>query len=256
MDRERFDALTRLVWTNQSRRGVLGMLLGATSLVHTTVVAKPKPKAKRQRQRKRKQRSERRCFPGRSCLLGQGKDNAGCDFARSVAFFQRNAQGANLSHTNFTDAQMAEANFQGADLGGACLVGANLLEAVIDNSTSLKNAIFCHTLMPDGATNDSGCGKGTRCCPTPGPICRTCADDCLGSINDICNAFGTRRCCPGMGCAPTAYIFLTTCQAPCNTDQDCAPFGTGLKCCAGQALICPFFPGARCCAVPGPLTCE
>lgn len=251
MDRGQFDTLARFVWTKQSRRAALGAILGAALLEHAPGSLAAKGKGKKTRKRKRKNRD---CYPGRSCHLGPGKDTAGCDFAGSVAFFEGDFSGSNLSGANLTGAQMAGANLQGADLGNACLVGANLLEADLAGA-NLDEAIFCATLMPDGTTNDSGCGKGTRCCPTPGPICRTCADDCLGSINDICNAFGTRQCCTGMGCTPTASIFLTTCQAPCNTDQDCAMFGTGLKCCAGQALICPFFPGARCCAEPGPLTC-
>ena len=118
-------------------------------------------------------------------------------------FHQLQAQGSNLSGANFTGAQMAEANFQGADLGGACLVGANLLGAAIDNSTNLKDAIFCRTLMPDGSLNDSGCDQGTPCCPAPA-ICQgdACAGDdpCqLHKIDDLCTGDWIpfpNHCCP------------------------------------------------------------
>jgi hypothetical protein len=250
MDREQFDTLARLVWSKQSRRSALGFFLGATLLGSGGAsVAKGKGK------NKQKRKKDRNCYRGTSCTPGPGQDSSGCDFSQSTQFFQGNFQGADLSSANFTEAQMAEANFQGADLGGSCLVGANLLGANLDGA-DLDGAVFCHTLMPDGSFNDSGCGQGTRCCPTPGRICRTCAGgQCIQTFNTLCSIFGT-LCCPGMVCAATAAPLVTFCQAPCDTDQDCVNlFGPGIKCCAGQSIVCPFLPGARCCAEPGPLTC-
>jgi hypothetical protein len=253
MNREHFDALAKLVWGKSSRRRALGTILGGALLGHAPVPVGAKRKSTNKRNRRRKKKRD--CYPGTSCHLGPGRDNAGCDWEGATAFFEGDFHGADLSGANLTGAQMAGANLHGADLGGACLVGANLLAADLGGA-DLDGAIFCHTLMPDGSFNDSGCGQGTRCCPTPGPICRTCAgSDCIQSFNTPCSIFGT-PCCPGMACTSTAALGFTTCQAPCDTDQDCvSQFGPGIKCCAGQSLVCPFFPGARCCAVPGPLTC-
>ena len=169
--------------------------------------------------------------------------------------FQRDLRGSNFSYADFTGAQLAESNLQGADLGGACLVGASLLGATINTSANLDGVVFCRTLMPDGTTNNSGCGNGTRCCPTPAPICRTCAASNCILPDTVCSIFGT-PCCPGMACTATPVGVVTSCQAPCDSDQDCVKlFGEGIKCCSGQSLLCPFFPGARCCQQPGSLTC-
>src|SRR5690606_7990923 len=154
------------------------------------------------------------------CTPGPGHDNAGCDFSASVAFFQRDLEGANVRNANFAGAEMAGANLQGADLSGACLVEANLLNATIDGTTKLDGAIFCHTVMPDGSINDDGCGQATRCCPAPDSICQECASpECINSINTVCSILGT-PCCPGLACTATASIALTSCQAPCDSDED------------------------------------
>jgi hypothetical protein len=244
MDRVQFDTLARLVWTKQSRRTALATLFGASLLGR---VLDPVTATKRKRK-------IRPCYRGTNCHLGPGKDNAGCDFEGSVAFFEGNFQGSNLSGANLTGAQLANADLSGVNLRDACLVGANLLGADLAGA-NLDGAVFCRTLMPDGAIDDSGCDRGTRCCPTPEPICRICGGgNCLGSINETCSIFGT-PCCAGLACTATVAGFFTTCQVPCDSDQDCAKFGADLKCCAGQMLVCPFFPGARCCQPPGPLTC-
>jgi hypothetical protein len=60
MDRERFDALAKLVWAKASRRAALGGLLGTVvlGLAPDQAAAKPKPKDKRQRRRQRRQRKQ------------------------------------------------------------------------------------------------------------------------------------------------------------------------------------------------------
>jgi hypothetical protein len=215
MDREQFDTLARLVWTRQSRRTALATVLGAALVGHAfdPAIAKRKNKNKRRR-------NHRDCYPGTPCIPGPGKDNAGCDFSGSVAFFERNVQGSNLSHTNLTGAQMAKADLSGVDLGGSCLVGANLLEANLGGA-NLDGAVFCGALMPDGSINDSGCGDGTRCCPTgcPGGVCAT---ECLNHVGQTCSIFGA-LCCrsANLFCTPSLIPLLTTCQMPCNNDEHC-----------------------------------
>ncbi len=239
MDREQFDALARLVWTRASRRTALGAILGVGLRGHAPTLEAAKGR------KKRKKKKDRDCYPGRNCHLGPGKNNAGCDFSASVAFFESNVQGSNLSHTNLTGAQMAQANLQGVDLGGACLVGANLLEADLAGA-DLDGAIFCHTTMPDGTTNDSGCGHGTRCCPTgcQGEFCPT---ECIHDINRVCSIFGT-PCCPGLVCTPGFPLpVATSCQWPCGSDKQCTDrLGPGWEC-RFNAGACPFL-GKACCS--------
>jgi uncharacterized protein YjbI with pentapeptide repeats len=82
----------------------------------------------------------------------------------------RDLRGANLSNANLAKAMsrahLREADLSGADLSladlsranlqGANLSGANLAGATLDGAR-LDDAKFCRTVMPDGATNDSGC---------------------------------------------------------------------------------------------------
>lgn len=63
---------------------------------------------------------------------------------------------ANLSHADLRAANLRyvdlrEANLRNADLGYANLTGANL------SGAELTGTSFCHTTMPDGNTNNSGC---------------------------------------------------------------------------------------------------
>ena len=196
---------------------------------------------------KKKRKKNRSCYPATSCLPGQGRDNARCDFALSLEFFEGHFQGANFSHANFTGAELAGANLQGADLGGACLVGANLLGADLAGA-NLKGAIFCQTLMPDGSFNDQDCGQGTRCCPAPiinegqqSPV------ECIGAPNAQCSLnvpYG--GCCPGLRCVfSSTNPIRTTCQAPCGNDTVCHRFGAAWHC-AHEPVICRYLRGECC----------
>jgi hypothetical protein len=231
MDADRFDTLTRGVFASTTRRRTLGTLLGTLALGVTSADAKRKQK-KTRRKRKRKQRKNKPCYPGTSCTLGQEKANAGCDFSQSTTFVKRDIRGSNLSRTNLTGAQLAGADLRGVDLRGACLVSANLLDAKIDDSTNLEGAILCRTLMPTGETDDSGCESGTSCCPTV-EACNEdqCNGECINTPDVVCSILGT-PCCPGMFCAPTIYSpFVTTCEMPCSSTEQCVQrFGEGYHC--------------------------
>jgi hypothetical protein len=239
MDRDQFDTVVKLVWTTASRRAALGTVLGAALLGRVPALHAAKRKNKKKRKKK-----DRDCYPGRSCQPGPGQDNAGCDFEGSVAFFEGNFQGSSFHGANLAGAQMAQANLQGVDLGGACLVGANLLDADLAGA-NLDGAIFCHTTMPDGTTNDSGCGQGTRCCPTgcQGELCPT---ECIHDINRVCSIFGT-PCCPGLVCTPTfPTTFITSCQWPCGSNKQCTDrLGEGWKCDLNIAAC--LYLGKPCC---------
>jgi hypothetical protein len=254
MDRGQFDTLARLVGTKRSRRAALGTVLGAVLLGRAPGVPAAKrkhntgPKHKdKKRKDKGKPRPNQPCYPGTRCLPGVGRDNAGCDFSGSTQFFEGDFSGSQFSGANFTGAQMAGANFQGADLGGACLVGANLLDAAIDSSTNLKDAMFCHTVMPDGSRNDRDCDRGTHCCPSPCQDNQCPSGVCLVQPGVICSIFGP-PCCEGMACTPfLLFPGLTHCESPCTTVNECKTrYGPNYTC-KRDLEFCAYLPGALCC---------
>jgi hypothetical protein len=251
MDREQFDALARLVWTKQSRRSVLGTAIGLAALGLAPDLNAATRKNKRRRKRKRKQRKNRPCYPGKNCNLGPGSNNSRCNFAESVRFFDLGVQDANLSGANLTGAQMAGADLRGVNLSGACLVGANLLDATTDDDTDFDDAILCQTLMPDGATDNSGCDDGTRCCPTPEVCAEEPCEGCTSRHNDECSVIGfpAAYCCEPMICTPTIVSpFYTRCQVPCTSDAICQNVFGGNSHCAVDLFFCPYI--GPCCSKP------
>jgi hypothetical protein len=251
MDRGRFDALARLVFRTHSRRAALAAILGATLVPHPlpTVLAKSKKKGKAKGKRKRHPGGVAPvplppaplvpvCFPGDNCFpVGQGTVNEDCDFAFSNLFVDLDAHGAVLSRANFTNAALFQANLRGAVLADACLVNANLLHAQIDNSTVLDGAIFCNTVMPDGSFNNSGCDRGTACCPTTPPPGGTCR----GRLN-LCGLFAG-DCCEGLTCTSTFDPLVFSCQRACQSNADCLP-GTH---CDVNHVVCNFLFHSKCC---------
>lgn len=63
---------------------------------------------------------------------------------------------ATLAGANLTDASLAFADMPGANLGGANLTGATLDDA-LDTGANYGGATFCHTTLPSGTVNNSGC---------------------------------------------------------------------------------------------------
>ena len=60
-------------------------------------------------------------------------------------------RGVNLVRAGLRGADLRIANLSGADLNSADLSDADL------DGAKLDGAIFCHTAMPDGKENNSGC---------------------------------------------------------------------------------------------------
>src|SRR5262245_36045308 len=113
MDGRHFDTLARLVSSTRSRRTVIaqalgGMLLGETPV---TLLAKGRKTFESRADVKAKSKT---CYPGTNCTPGKGKNTSGCDFAGSTAFVERDVRGANLSHSNFTGADLRGTDFRGA----------------------------------------------------------------------------------------------------------------------------------------------
>jgi hypothetical protein len=226
MDRDRFDAITRLAWTASSRRTALGLLIGAALLGHDLDSATARQQARRKGEKKRKKSKnptgDRQCYPGTRCVPGPGRDNAGCDFSFSTVFRDRDASGSQLGKSNFRGADLRGANLQGADLGGACLVGADLEGAKLGASVDLDGAIFCNTVMPDGNIDNSGCGKTTACCP---PLEGDCPNEdvyCYSTDDqNVClqpvNAFpSVGHCGDGLACCPCGHPDVDYWTTRCN----------------------------------------
>lgn len=228
MDRERFDALARLLATTGSRRGAIGALVGA-GLFGTGLETEArkrngkrrggggKGKSRNRRNQAQAEQLPARCCSRNNCTPGPGKNLYKCCY-ENANVSGKNFSGANLGQANFSGANATGANFQGANAGGACFVDANLTNAKINSSTNLGGAIFCRTTMPDGSINNSGCFDGTRCCPTceedsqcgDGAVC--CGGNCV--VGD---------CCSDADCEdPDAALCLDNVCSPCGGDGDCA----------------------------------
>ncbi|MGH2615344.1 MAG: pentapeptide repeat-containing protein [Thermomicrobiales bacterium] len=275
MDSTRFDRLVRAFGVSASRRRALAGLLAGFLAPHLTdppATARRRTGKHRARNRqhgrenrrrdRRRVRAEQlpaRCCSRNPCTPGPGANLGKCCF-EGANLAGQNFKGANLGSANFGDATLTNANFQGANLGKACLVDANLAGAIIDNSTNLFQAVFCRTTMPDGSINDSGCNRGTVCCPTCDevntcPAGQTCcngrcvdldtdANNC-GACGIICDPDGS---CQSGECSPCppGWIELSNgeCGFSCTEDGDCP--GDGCETCAAAlpdgVLVCIQLP--------------
>jgi hypothetical protein len=190
MEEERFDRLSRALGAEASRRGALGLLAGLGSLGLSGAKAthghgkgrqrrpaKRKGKTKRQhgaqahgrrsRERRGRQRvgAESVCYPNPRCSGRFGAFLAKCDFGGSSTFQHGACVGCTLNQANLRGAQAAGVTFTAVNLSGACLVDADFSGGTFLGVNTL-GAIFCRTRMPNGSLNNSGCSKGTSCCPT------------------------------------------------------------------------------------------
>ena len=92
----------------------------------------------------------------------------------SSDFRQANLQGVSLRFSNLNRGKFNQANLSGAnlsysllrlaDLRGANLSYANLTDtdlsaAMLDETTNLNHASFCHTIMPNSQINDQDCPR-------------------------------------------------------------------------------------------------
>ncbi len=280
MDRERFDALTRLLATPGSRRTALGALLGTALLgSRAEVLAKPgkrrdrgkdrdndkntdKAKKRKQQQRTKRARAEAAagCCSGGNCTPGPGKNLARCCY-QGQTLTGKSFKGANLGSTNFSGATLTNANFSGANLDKTCLVDADLTGARLAGANT-GTAIFCRTTMPDGTENNSGCNKGTACCPTctsdtqceDGERCcegrcqavECCGDGVRSNCEDgqVCcdNQCVEGECC-GQGVRGNCDAGEVCCDGLCESGDACCealrePCTSVDQCCAAEDVAC------------------
>jgi hypothetical protein len=243
MDRDRFDALTRLVATSASRRAALTALLGAgLSGIVPGAETQGKGKGKRRRGRDRRRERDKKgsrnrnrdragragaaaeaaCCSTGNCAPGPGKNLFKCCY-RGQNLAGGNFRGANLGQASFAGATLTKANFSGANLDRVCFVDADLTGATLAAAAS---AIFCRTTMPNGSVNDAGCGRGTNCCPT-------CDDDGDCGNGQICcdGRCRTGDCCTNADCPADQPICTRNTCGSCTGDAQC---GTGRVCCDQQ----------------------
>ncbi len=280
MDRDRFDALARLLATKGSRRGALGALFGAALFGQDPDDGLAKPgKKKKQRsgkdQRKssgrdkdkgkgrgqdkgRKDKSGRQraqaeaipagCCSGFNCTPGPGKNLQKCCY-EGQNLSGRNFTGANLGSANFKGANLSGARFPGANLNKACFVDADLTGVTFNGSTNLAGAVFCRTQTDSGEDN-SGCNRGTTCCETCPEECpdneRCCPD---GTCQECCN---NRQCPEGQRCVGGSCVCnAASCPNGCCTN---GPGNPG-ECRPSSDDTCGI-NGAQCVDCPAGLACN
>jgi hypothetical protein len=286
MEPTAFDRLARTLTAAATRRATLATLLGglAASRVagdRTEAKRGRKRRGDRHRQRGHARRGRRQpdrqveadaiCFPGSPCIPGPAANLINCDFS-GASLPNLNCKRCNVSGASLNGTILTGVNFDKANLQGACLVDADLTGATINNSTNLSGAIFCRTRMPNGSLNNSGCGKGTSCCPTciavggscgaglgggccGGAACQNGVCRCPASKPLTCNGV-CKQCCDSDDC-PSGLCCRATC---CGNGQVCSQNGCctpGGACpvgfcgsvpdgCGGR-LTCPCPPGETCC---------
>jgi hypothetical protein len=262
MDRDRFDALARLLATSGSRRVTLGALLGV--LVRPTAAEAARKRrggkdhdndrdrdrsrdrnrardqalqtegrGKKRRHKKKKRRGGNNtggqplptdCCGTRSCAAPEpGSTRSQCDFAGR--FFAAH----DLNGSIFRGIDGREADFTAADLHGsifaeACLQGASFRSARLDGSTWGDACLFGADFTGADLGGDAPLFNEARFCDTTMPD---------GSINDRDCGRETACCRAGLG------------GDACQSSANCSD---GLICCSGHCC-----PGDFCC---GPACCD
>jgi hypothetical protein len=242
MDRDRFDALTRLLGRAGSRRAALGAVLGATVGGSALVTQAKKGKNKK---KKNKKKAPQTCFGTLVCEFpSDGLDFENCDLFGTViptcdgCNFRRadlgntdlsegSFQGVSFRNANLSGANLEDADVSGASFRDACLSGANLEDANTDGA-DFRGAIFCGTILSDGSVDDSGCDDTNNCCLPPQsecggpcikdddcPVDSSCCDGiCCGGVFDCLDSIPG----PGEVCVDTG---IGGCSEPCLKDADC-----------------------------------
>ncbi|MGH2613708.1 MAG: pentapeptide repeat-containing protein [Thermomicrobiales bacterium] len=263
MDGRSFDRFVRLFSSAGSRRDALRAMLGTVLFGASQNYADAKRRGqgdiagKRRRNTKDRDRNRNKgngqrrgrkhiraqartggCCSSGNCAPGPGKNLGKCCY-EDAPLAGQNFKGANLGSANFRGATLANANFSSANLGKTCFVESDLTGARFAGTNS-GSAIFCRTTMPDGSANNSGCDKGTNCCPTcilPCPNGQRCCGDgtCAECCSDAQCASGV--CCRGTCCEDGLRCNDGQCGvcAPDCENRECGPDGCGDDCGACEA---------------------
>jgi hypothetical protein len=243
MDRDRFDALARLLGASGSRRATLGALVGAALLGGGLETAAKSKKGKK----------PKTCFGTKSCpfpsdgqdfeqcnLAGvSAADCNGCDFRGAdlgnADFSHVKVQGASFRNANLRNAFFDFADASGASFRDACLVGTDFFGADL-HGASLRGAILCHTIFPNGQVRNGGCDKVDKCCPTCVGIGEACgsSEECCGQVP--CLGGQCLECVKDVDCPEGERCIDNQCvEIECVKDSDCP---NGLICLDNQCVEC------------------
>jgi hypothetical protein len=277
MDQQAFDRLTRLFGQARTRRESIGALLGVAIAGFAEHSAGAKSGGKRRGRRENderghdKSRAKRKpahdeqvapgCYSGTPCVLGKGKNNFQCDLS-GMDLSGKNLSGSNLSKANFAGAVVKNANLSKSTLSEACFLGADLTDANLKGANT-SGAIFCRTVMPDGSVNDSGCDKGTTCCPTCLALgergCRAgipcCAGVCGGDDGNVCVCpSGTEECNGACRDLQSDRKHCGACGHRCSGNETCS--GGRCACGPGNVICNDVCVSGACCNGGSGLTCS
>ena len=208
MKSTQFDQLTQVLSARATRRAGLVMLagllltplIGPGSTVGNVTAARGrrgrgnKDRRHRNRQnaardRRRQQTTRAASIPASCCRNARCAPKKGAYLVQCCYENQNldgaNFQSANATKANFSKASLKNANFISSNLSGACFVDADITGARFTGANQ-QGVVRCRTRTSAGIDN-SGCGKGSRCC-------RTCVE--LGGTG--CHLGGS--CCGGAPC--------------------------------------------------------
>jgi hypothetical protein len=120
-----------------------------------------------------------------------------------------------------------------ATKGSRRLALAGLMEAVLLGQEAHSTDARCRSKE---GKNTRQCRRRERKGKAPGGYFDCQQDQLFG----LCFIFGPAPCCNGMTCASTITPFVTACQLPCATDDDCKKkFPNKALACRLDALVCP-----------------
>jgi hypothetical protein len=246
MDRERFDALTRLFAEPASRRAALGALLGAGFSGSLTAAAKPKRGKARRKGGRTGVTAQATCSsPGPSSNLNgcnfNNRDFAGIDLSSSAMRGTR-FRGADLCGADLSSSQLKGADFRGFDAPGRAtnLFRADLSSSGCRGTRFNARTLFCNTKTCNGSISNRDCPEGVD----PADICCTDAQ------------CGPNRTCDGgicVGGCPNGWTELPNgdCAFRCTLGDNaaCQALGGGCTRCVSSAsgVVCATtVVGGRC----------
>ena len=250
MDRNQFDALTRVLASTPSRRGALGALLGAG----LAGIAGSSEAARRNRKGKKGRRVSAQAA---DCLSpGPGTNLNRCNF--NQANFVRadlsgssmagtRFRGANLCGADLSSSQLRDADFRGLPTGMVQPTNLTLADLSSSGCRGIRfdeYTILCQTKTCNGAISNRDCPDGIAVC---------CGDsDC--PVNGVCDRGRCETVCP------PGRVALSTggCAYSCETFADCAAVSPSCAACVatdrGVSVCVSSFTSGSCTSNPD--SCE
>lgn len=212
MDGRQFDAVTRVLGREATRRSALGLLGGLAAARLGFASAKDKDrKSHKSRGQTGKPRANQGAVSAQAVncsSLGHGSNVNGCNFNgddlagedfSSSSMVGTKFNNANLCGTDLSSSQLRNAEFKGANLTRADLSSSGCKGTLFNDAT-----VFCQTKMCDGKMRNDDCpAEGQVCCADancgPGKACQgnTCCVTNLAAAIAAASPGDTIRMCSG-----------------------------------------------------------